>query len=193
MMIQEAKWSDEAGAREALVAWARGQLGVTDPDPYWIEVLGEVPIPPEGKRIHWCGAFVLAGLHAVGICNWPWDIGEGFIRECIGFAARIQIERGIKPQPGDVVYVETAAHHALVSGPPFMHGGDLYIPSIDGNAGPAPGIVSEHKRIFRKSGTHYYPIGPAIRAALVARSAKTIDNEKDPFDDFETLSDPARD
>jgi hypothetical protein len=190
-MKSERKWTNEDEARAALVEWARGQLGNTDPDPYWIEVLGEVPIPPEGKRIHWCGAFVLAGLHAVGICNWPWVTDSGFIRDHIGFASRIPIERGVKPRPGDVVLVETHAHHALVSGPPVTKGGDLYIPSIDGNSGRAPGIVAEHARIFRKSGVHYYPIGPAIRAALAARpsSAIELDNLKDPNDVSETLSD----
>jgi hypothetical protein len=184
-------WTTETEARAALVEWARGQLGNTDPDPYWIEVMGRVPIPKEGERIHWCGAFVLAGLHAVGICSWLWVVGSGFIRDHIGFAARIPIERGVKPRPGDVVYVDGAAHHALVSGSPFMKGGDLYIPSIDGNAGPAPGIVSEHARIFRKSGVHYYPIGPAIRAALAARPSieHELGNLKDPDDVSEALSD----
>jgi hypothetical protein len=200
-MIQDlSKWTTEDECRAALVQWYKSQLtpaggACPDASPYWIETLGKVPIPAPGKRAHWCGVFVLTGLHAVSLCDWPWVLGDGFIGERLGWASRVRIERGELPKPGDVKYVERAQHYGAVVGNPFRRGDVLYVPTIDGNSGAAPGVVARHSVKYRRPGVHYYKIGHVIQAAL--RERAELENEQEEsqnaFDFTNPIGDPASD
>ena len=142
----------ELDVRELLVAYAETQLGNTDPTRYWMRVLGEVPIPAPGKRIHWCGAFVLDCLHEVGLCDWPWIPVKGFL-------FRLGWKTTAHPKPGDIKYIATKSrHHGLVTG-----GDDTWIDSIDGNTGPAPGVVSRQRKRRGEPNVFYYSIERLVK------------------------------
>lgn len=155
--------------RAAVVAAAEADLGLTDPNPIWLEVYGSVPVPAPGKRIHWCGAAALRWLRRGGLVDWQWSFKRsqpGFIWR-IGYSKRILTERGKLPLPGDVAYKPQAAHHAIVSGPAFERDGALWVPTIDGNSGPAPGVVARHERELSRRDVYYYPIAGLIDDAFV--------------------------
>lgn len=90
--------------RQRVVAAALGELGKSDPAPYWRSsgVLG----PPPSE---WCGAFSLWALHRAGLArDTMWKIGSGYLS---------QLPRTTVPKPGDIAYLDKPnQHHAVVVG-----------------------------------------------------------------------------
>ena len=116
---------DPTKTRAAVLDVAALNLGVTDPDPFWRECLGQVPI----KRLAWCGIFALYCIRKATGCNWTWAIGSGFL---------FRLNRIDSPLPGDVAYFDQPfQHHALVQ---TYDGSCLCL--IQGNYG-TPGHVAE--------------------------------------------------
>ncbi len=135
--------------RERLVLWAQEQVGSSDRAAYWLAALGYDP----GKKKHWCGAFWLAGLHAVGLAlDHKWGIdGTG--------VQALRMPRTSRPEPGDLGYIDQPfQHHFMVETV-----GEHTYSSIDGNAG-TPG-VQRKSRAFKTTGVAFYSI-----AALVGES-----------------------
>jgi hypothetical protein len=60
--------------RDLVVSFAAADVGLSDPKPYWRDVLGHSWVGPFPK--HWCGAFVLSKYHEAGLCDWIWEISE---------------------------------------------------------------------------------------------------------------------
>lgn len=143
---------DNASQRRArVVAIARTQLGATEPDQYWADVLGYVP----AQSLAWCGAFALWVLRrALGV-DWRWVAGRGFIYvDNAGLPLerpRLPITK--TPKPGDVAYYDKPyQHHALVE----SVAGD----QVSLIAGNTPN-VSEYSEPLSKA-TAYYSIAPIV-------------------------------
>jgi len=119
--------------RDALVAWARAQVGSNDRAGYWAQALGYDP----GAKKAWCGAFCLAGLHAVGIAtDHKWGIdGSGFIGP-LG----LEHHRTSYPKPGDIGYQDRPYQHHFIVTDADRH----TFSSVDGNQG-TPGVQERHR------------------------------------------------
>lgn len=90
------------GKRERVVAAALSQVGKSDAEKYWADVMTTMERPRD-----WCGAFVLWALHRAGLARgWYWEVGKGFLY-------RLPTTRD--PKPGDVAYFTTNQHHAVVT------------------------------------------------------------------------------
>lgn len=132
--------------RDYVVELARGELGKSDPDKYWREVLGPEWRGPFPK--HWCGAFGLWCLRQAGLTDWRWEVGKGFLW---------RLPRTMVPLPGDMGYVDQPFQHHFVVVEADRH----TISSVDGNQG-TPGVQARS----RATGKHaYYSIDALVAAA----------------------------
>ena len=132
---------DPTKTRAAVLDVAALNLGVTDPDPFWRECLGQVPM----KRLAWCGVFALYCLHKAVGCTWPWVIGSGFL---------FRLAQTKDPQPGDVAYFDQPyQHHALVQ---RVEDDTIYL--IQGNYG-TPGHVAESQCSISTKKPAFFSIG----------------------------------
>lgn len=138
---------DTMNLRAKLVDWAQQQVGSDDRVGYWMQALGYDP----GKNKHWCGAFCLAGMRAVGLTDHKWGIdGTGFVGPL-----RLPIVR--RPEPGDIGYIHLPfQHHFLVESV-----SEHTFSSIDGNAGK-PGVQRKN-RAFKTPGVQFYSLRPLLR------------------------------
>lgn len=139
----------EAELRARVVAAARGELGRSDPAPYWRSALGRPgPYPPA-----WCGAFALWCLHQAGLgTGRHWTVGCG-ISSLLPPGA---------PAVGGVAYYRRGQHHAVIA----RVGRETIdtIDTIDGN-GPG-GVVVERRAVPLGDVTVTYSIDPWIQEAL---------------------------
>jgi len=120
--------------RELVVGYAAGQVGVTDPSPYY-----ESALPGAARHSwpkHWCGIFCLWALHEAGLAlDWEWDFKPA--EKKWGFLWRLRPTSN--PQPGDIAYFERYQHHAIVERV------DAHTAwTIDGNQ--AGGVVARRER-----------------------------------------------
>jgi hypothetical protein len=124
-------------ARAAIVAAAKSQLGLSDPDVYWREVL---PVTWKGPYPrHWCGAFALWCLRQAGVgLGIRWEVGKGFL---------YRLKRTTTPEPGDIGYVDQPFQHHFVVTEADRH----TIGSVDGNQG-TPGVQARSRAV----GKHLY-------------------------------------
>lgn len=144
---------DETGeaidARNSLVDWARGELGEQNPDKYYRVCAPEFIGHKHDKS--WCGIFCLAGLHAIGVCDWMWQGGKGFVW---------RLARTTEPQRGDIAVFRKGAsgkdlwHHAIVES-----ADEDRVHTIDGNVMPFPkeGVETRVRPI--DSNVTFYSIG----------------------------------
>jgi hypothetical protein len=113
--------STPAAKRKRVVAFIRGEMAAPNPAAYWDDILADDDPPPK----HWCGALILRALRAVGLTDFHWVRGKGFIYP-LGLpqitASEVQI--------GDVAYFNTNQHQATVS--EVLGGGRFRI--LNGNA-----------------------------------------------------------
>jgi len=113
---------DTPGARrKRVVSFIRGEMAAPDPAAYWDDILADDDPPPK----HWCGALILRALRAVGLTDFHWVRGKGFIYP-LGLpqitAEQVQI--------GDIAYFNKNQHQATVS--EVLGGGKFRI--LNGNA-----------------------------------------------------------
>ncbi len=124
---------DETGeaidARARVVARARAELGVQDPNKYYRDVAPAFIGHPHDKA--WCGVFALWCYVKEELCDWTWTPdGAGFVH---------RLQRTQRPEPGDVVVIDRTPsgvvlwHHAIVT---RVDG--WYLHTVDGNALPYP-------------------------------------------------------
>jgi len=88
--------------REEIIFLAQSEIDKTDPQEYFSEALGFVPV--NWRSISWCGIFVLAVLRRAKVTDWTWKVGMGFLW-------KLPITKD--PQPGDVCYFTKFSHHAF--------------------------------------------------------------------------------
>lgn len=132
--------------RTELVNWARAQVGSNDRAGYWMQALGYDP----GKSKAWCGAFCLAGLHAVGLAlHHKWGIDGS------GMVGPLGLKRITHPEPGDIGYVDQPYQHHFI----ITEVGEKTLTSVDGNQG-TPGVQERHRAISKAA---YYSIEPLLR------------------------------
>lgn len=99
--------ADSSDPRQRLVAWARSQIGSRDSKSVWKSAL-EPGTPETDYPKDWCGGFLLAGLHAVGLASHVfWEIGTGFELQ--------HLSQTKTPKPGDIAYFDKNEHRALVT------------------------------------------------------------------------------
>ena len=147
-------------ARAALVRWALGELGVQDPNKYFRVACVEFADRGLEHEKSWCGIFVLAGLHALGLVDWQWSTDP----RRPGFVFRLTVTRD--PQPGDVAVFRVGRdgkdvwHHAIVE---YVRNGRVY--TIDGNVMmyPKEGVMTKERPI--DSNVTFYSIGSLVRDA----------------------------
>jgi len=85
-------------ARQAFVDWCLAQKDNDDPSGYLVRVG-----LPADAHVSWCGIMLLAGLNELGLCDWEWEIGKGYLYRL----------RSTKfPKPGDTAYYKRNQHHA---------------------------------------------------------------------------------
>lgn len=118
--------------RARVVEIAESQLGITDPTGFWIECGVKPPFPK-----YWCGAFALFCLRMAELCGWRWADGVGFLSD----GKRWRLKMVKRPEPGDVGYLKKNQHHCIVE---RVEGSVVH--TIDGNAGPAGGVVARCER-----------------------------------------------
>jgi hypothetical protein len=139
-MLRDACYSSTDEVRAALVAFARA--AAEDPQAaafYWAGIgITPEPVGKGGKRIHWCGVFVLWLLRQLKLCDWPWRTGRGFVYRL----KRIPVTDA---KPGDVIVRKRAWHHAML----LERKPDGTLITADGNSGAAPGEVriTDGKRV----------------------------------------------
>jgi hypothetical protein len=96
-----------ADKRRQLIGWARSQIGASNGGVYWLSAL-EPGTPVTDYPKDWCGGFLLAGLHSVGLGKTLfWKIGDGFLIP--------NLDQTLSPKPGDIAYFDKNEHQALVT------------------------------------------------------------------------------
>jgi hypothetical protein len=138
--------SDASDYRTRFLDAVRGELGVSDPSVYYDSALGYQPT----QDLSWCGIFVLAMLHRVGLAlGIRWEVGKGFL---------FRLPTTEQPKPGDLFYQHDKNHHGVVESVKP----DGSIVTLNGNS--AGGQVA---RVVRRPETiaAYYSIAPLIAEA----------------------------
>ncbi len=126
--------------RDALLDWAKSQIGPGDRVAYWLSALGYDP----GKKRAWCGAFCLAGLHHVGLAlDFKWGIDGS------GMVGPLKLKRTVTPSRGDIGYLDQPFQHHFL----FDYEYDGWVHSVDGNQPD----VREKRR--RRDGLVFFSIG----------------------------------
>jgi hypothetical protein len=141
------------GYRQAVVSYARTQLDITDPSPYWLKVYGSVPKPL--KKYAWCGVFVLWVLHVVGLTKRRWVSGLGFLYvDDQGHGNETPwLPITQHPEPGDVAYFDQPyQHYALVD---YVDSDTVHL-----IAGNTPDVSAYPKPL--RSATAYFSIAPLV-------------------------------
>lgn len=129
--------------RDELLEWAHSQVGPGHRAEYWKSAAGEDP----GPKLAWCGAFCLAGLHAVGIAQGVlWHFGKGFV----GPAG---LKRTLTPSRGDIGYIDQPFQHHFL----FDREADGWVYSVDGNQ---PDVRERKRR--KDTITAFYSIEPLL-------------------------------
>ena len=130
--------------RNELLDWAKSQVGPGDRAAYWRSALGYDP----GEKLAWCGAFCLAGLHAVGLAiDTHWRLG-------VGFVGPLGLHTTRTPSRGDIGYLHIPFQHHFL----FDREQDGWIYSVDGNQ---PGVLEKRRR---RDGLLFYSIEPLLDA-----------------------------
>lgn len=131
--------------RAQVVELARAELGKRDLARYFASAapafLGSNPAP------EWCGIFGLYVLRTVGLTDWQWRIG-------LGFLYRLPVTTS--PKPGDMAYFDKNQHHAIVAG---VRGDEVDL--INGNG--MGGVVTASTAPLSKAKA-YYSIQPLLDA-----------------------------
>jgi hypothetical protein len=105
--------------RHEVVAAAESQIGLSEPEPYWLACNVDRPFPPA-----WCGAFALWSLKRAGLaCAWDWQIGRGFLW---------RLSLTSEPKIGDIAYFAKHQHHAVLSFY-YLHALPSHVDLINGN------------------------------------------------------------
>lgn len=146
---------DPASVRGKVVAAARGELGEQSPDKYWQVVCPQLMGHPHD--VSWCGGFTLWVLRQVGLTDWDWLVGKGFVFRLptIGL-----------PEPGDIAVFRKGSdgkdiwHHAIVE---RCANGRVY--TLDGNtmAFPREGVTARDRPI--DTNATFYSIRNLVSAA----------------------------
>jgi len=144
-MLLDNETGEAIDARARVVARARAELGIQDPNKYYRAVA-----PQYLGHVHdkaWCGVFALWCLVSEGLCAWQWEDSKGFVW---------RLDATSEPLPGDVAVFERSPsgavlwHHAVVETMPAelseeIHPGLApaplgrpYVHTLDGNALPTP-------------------------------------------------------
>jgi hypothetical protein len=128
--------------REDFLNRVRAELGKKDPTPYEVDALGYKPT----SKLSWCGIFALSMLRQVGLTNWKWEIGKGFLY-------RLPVTKN--PLPGDLFYQHNQNHHGIVE----EVRPDGMVVTLNGNS--TGGAVA---RVVRQPSTiaAYYSIAPLL-------------------------------
>ncbi len=127
-MKDQTETGEAIDARQALVVWALAQLGEQDPNKYYRACAPQFADKSAEHSVSWCGVFCLAGLRAVGLCDWNWSSRASQP----GFVWQLRIVT--LPEPGDIAVFRKGAdgkdiwHHAIVQ---RVENGRVY--SVDGN------------------------------------------------------------
>jgi hypothetical protein len=131
--------------RQRVVAMALREVGTYDPSKYWLDAYGYVP----DSKYSWCGVFALWVLRQVGLVDWKWRTGKGFIYE--DGIARLPITES--PDSGDVAYYDQPyQHYAIVE---RVIGDRVSI-----IAGNTPNVSTSQVQLSKA--TAYYSIEPLL-------------------------------
>lgn len=135
--------------RQLAARAALSQLGRSNADPYWRDVLSP-GYPPASYPKDWCGGFVLWALHQAGLGrDILWAVGSGFL-------GRLPPTR--HPEVGDIAYFDNNQHHAMITD---VHpDGRLSLVNGNGTAGQVSASV-----ILPSQAAAFYSIQPLIDAA----------------------------
>jgi hypothetical protein len=137
--------------RQEFLNAAEAELGgPKDPDVYWREVAPALV----SSQDDWCGGFILAVLHKVGLGrDIVWQVGKGFL---------FRLPTTTEPVPGDLIYIDQPnQHHAIFTG--FGDDGET-VRSIDANQ---PGETVTRRVRSTSEVTSFYSIEPLIRGEVV--------------------------
>ena len=129
--------------RKAVLDAARAELGKTDPTPYEVSVLGY-----KSGKVSWCGIFALAMLRKVGLTNWLWELGRGFL---------YRLPQTKDPKPGDLFYMNALQHHGIVED--ILPDGRVVTLNGNSDGGAVARVVREPSTIAA-----YYSIEPLVRS-----------------------------
>ena len=145
--------ADETGeaidARARVVAWARAELGVQDPNKYYRIAAPQFADRGHEHDVSWCGVFCLAALRECGLTDMEWVTGKGFVYKLALTDA---------PEPGDIaVFGPPLWHHAIVE---RLEGGLLH--TIDGNTmtRPIEGVTARKRALSPQ--IDFYSLGRLI-------------------------------
>ncbi len=144
------KWES---SRELFVQVVAGELGKSDPAPYY-ESAGLGTNPANWPKA-WCGIFCLWGLHEAGLAlDWVWEFDPA--QKKYGFLYKLPITRS--PQPGDIAYFAGKQHHAIVERVSYK-----LVTTIDG--AQVGNTVARRTRSRRKV-TAFYSIDPLLGESI---------------------------
>jgi hypothetical protein len=133
--------------RKRVLRIADSQIGETQ----WGQYLDGVAADPGGP-VAWCGIFALWVLHEAGLgesITWRYNEPHGFL---------FRLPPTNDPQPGDLAYIPTNQHHAIVESVE-----DGWVTTIDGNS--AGRKVARNRRP-RSAFSAFYSIQPLIDGEL---------------------------
>lgn len=138
----------KADYRSLVVDTALREVGTYDPSRYWMDAYGYVP----DAKYAWCGVFALWVLRQVGLTDWKWKTGKGFIYE--NGVARLPITKS--PLPGDIAYYDQPyQHYAIVE--------RVIGDRVSLVAGNTPNVSTS--QVATSKATAYYSIEPLLSAA----------------------------
>lgn len=131
-----------AGRRARFLRTLHAELGKSDGQKYWRDVLGK----PRALPTDWCGAYILWALRRTLGIEWMWENERGFLHH---------LPRTQNPVPGDIAYSNHLNHHAVV-----LETQPGWVKTIDGNSWMGQVRIRKRPSSYWHS---YYSIDPVVR------------------------------
>jgi len=155
--------------RERFAASVLAAVGVTDADPYFRDC---APCYSEGASSGkaWCGICVLSVARSVGLTDWLWRDGDGFLR-------RLKFKREwdqvtTRPKVGDVCYINSPFRHHCVVVSVDLDAGTCE--TVGGNEGMPSAVRGPTTRKIKNKRLSFFAIRKWVDAAIDRDLADTV-------------------
>lgn len=148
--------------RNGVCQFAMGQLGKSDPTPYWLECGHSVEAQPALLRLAWCGVFALWCLRMAQLTVRTWELCHGFIYQTGKEPLLVKVDCD-RVERGDILFrSKPFQHYAIVCENRF---GNLDV--IAGNvSGKVKGYQVFAQQLIQPATYEAFSIGGLIQEQL---------------------------
>ena len=163
---------DPPSIRQRFAAAALDALGIDDPEPWFRDA---APCYASGAKSGkaWCGIAALAWARSVGLTDWHWKDGVGFLSR-LGFNQQTR-----SPEVGDICYIDKPhRHHCVVVSVNHEAGTVL---TVGGNEGSPGAVRGPTERKINDKRLAFFSIRRWVRDAEAREAAKTDPCPAPPF------------